>query len=129
MIENFGLGIDIVNTDKFEKMPYSKKPTFYKKLFLPSEIKYYLRFKKSGEHFAGKFAIKESLKKSIIEPISFLDIETYHSNSKLKIKLLKGWSKKYKVSGSISHDKKYAIGMLSLKKSICNYYYFISIIN
>ncbi len=116
MIENFGIGIDLVHIQKFEKITYLKKPSFYKKTFLPSEIKYCLKFKKPAEHFAGKFAIKESLKKSIKEPIPFLDIETYHSNSKLKIKLLKNWNKKYKVLGSISHDKSYAIGMVISEK-------------
>lgn len=116
MIEHFGVGIDIVDIEKFEKISYLDKPTFYKKLFLPSEIRYCLKYKTSAEHFAGKFAIKESLKKSINEPISFLDIETYHSKSRLKIKLLKDWSKKYRVLGSISHEKKYAIGMVISEK-------------
>ena len=116
MIENLGVGIDIVEVSKFERIPYSKKPSFYKKIFLPTEIKYCLKFKKPAEHFAGKFAIKESLKKSIKEPISFLDIETYHSNLKLKIRLGKYWSKKYKVRGSISHEKKYAVGIVISEK-------------
>ena len=116
MIEDLGVGIDIVEVIKFEKIPFSKKSNFYKKLFLPSEIKYCLKFKKPAEHFAGKFAIKESLKKSIKEPILFLDIETYHSNSKLKIDLHKPWSKKYKVIGSISHEKKYAVGIVISEK-------------
>ena len=116
MIENLGVGIDIVEVIKFEKIPFSKKSNFYKKLFLPSEIKYCLKFKKPAEHFAGKFAIKESLKKSIKEPISFLDIETYHSNLKLKIRLGKDLNGKYKVRGSISHEKKYAIGIVISEK-------------
>ena len=116
MIENFGIGIDIVDIEKFEKISYLKRPSFYKKLFLPSEIDYCLKYKTSAEHFAGKFAIKESIKKSIKEPIPFLDIETYHSKSKLKIKLLKDWNKKYKVLGSISHDKKYAVGLVISEK-------------
>lgn len=116
MIENLGVGIDLVEVIKFEKIPFSKKSNFYKKLFLPSEIKYCLKFKKPAEHFAGKFAIKESLKKSIKEPISFLDIETYHSNLKLKIRLSKVWNEKYKVRGSISHEKKYAIGIVISEK-------------
>ena len=116
MIENLSVGIDIVEVIKFEKIPFSKKSNFYKKLFLPSEIKYCLKFKKPAEHFAGKFAIKESLKKSIKEPISFLDIETYHSNLKLKIRLGKDWNEKYKVRGSISHETKYAIGIVISEK-------------
>ena len=118
MIEHFGIGIDLVHIQKFEKITYLKKPSFYKKTFLPSEIKYCLKFKKPAEHFAGKFAIKESLKKSISEPISFLDIETFHSKSKLKIKLLKKWNKKYKFLGSISHENKFAIAMVISEKMI-----------
>ena len=116
MIENFGMGIDLVHIKKFEKITYLKKPSFYKKTFLPSEIEYCLKFKKPAEHFAGKFAIKESIRKSINEPIPFLDIETFHSKSKLKIKLHKNWNTKYKVLGSISHENDYAIGMVISEK-------------
>ena len=116
MIKNSGIGIDLVHIKKFEKITYLKKPSFYKKIFLLSEIKYCLKFKKPAEHFAGKFAIKESVKKSIDEPISFLDIETFYSNSKLKIKLHKNWKQKYKVLGSISHENEYAIGMVISEK-------------
>jgi len=118
MIENFGIGVDIVDIEKFEKITYFVKPSFYKKTFLPSEIEYCLKFKKPAEHFAGKFAIKESIRKSINEPISFLDIETFHLNSKLKIKLKSNWDKKYRILGSISHENEYAIGMVMSEKLI-----------
>jgi holo-[acyl-carrier protein] synthase len=116
MIENFGIGIDIVHINKFEIMNYSKKSSFYQKTFLPSEIEYCLKFKKPAEHFAGKFAIKESVKKSIDDPISFLDIETFHVDSKLKIKLCGELKNKYNLLGSISHEKDYAIGMVICEK-------------
>ena len=116
MIENFGIGIDIVDINRFEKITCAEKPSFYNKLFTSSEIEYCLKFKTPAQHFAGKFAIKESLKKSIDEPISFLDIETYHLESKLKIKLLNDWNKKYKVLGTISHDKNYSIAMVISEK-------------
>lgn len=118
MIENFGIGIDIVAIKKFEKITYLQKPSFYKKTFLPSEIKYCLKFKKPAEHFAGKFAIKESVRKSIDEQISFLEIETFHIESKLKIKLCGNLEKKYNLMGSISHEKDYAIGMVFSEKII-----------
>ena len=108
--------IAIVDINKFEKITYAEKPSFYNKLFSSSEIEYCLKFKTPAEHFAGKFAIKESLKKSIDETISFLDIETYHLESKIKIKLLNNWDKKYKVLGSISHDKNYSIAMVISEK-------------
>lgn len=112
MIEKLGIGIDITNIDQFKKTSYSEKPNFYKKLFLPSEIKYCLKYKNSYEHFAGKFALKEAVKKAINERISMLDIETSHSNSKPIVNLLGKWKKKYKFLVSISHEKELAVGVV-----------------
>ena len=67
MIEKFGIGIDIVDVTSFEKIPFYSKREFYNTIFLPSEIKYCLRYKNPYERFAGKFAIKEAVKKSINE--------------------------------------------------------------
>ena len=63
MIE--GIGIDIVEIGRFKKIKYNSKPSFYKKLFRENEINYCLKFKNSYEHFAGKFALKESVKKRL----------------------------------------------------------------
>ena len=82
MIEKFGIGIDVVSNKRFKKLPYSKNERFYKKIFQQSEIDYCLKFKNSAEHFAGKFAIKEAVIKSIKEKIEFLDILIDYSNFK-----------------------------------------------
>ena len=58
MIENFGIGIDLVHIKKFEKITYLKKPSFYQKTFFPSEIEYCLKFKKPAEHFAESLLLK-----------------------------------------------------------------------
>ena len=116
MIEKLGIGIDIVDVDRFVKIPYSTKPNFYKKLFLPSEIKYCLKYRNPYQHFAGKFALKEAIKKSISENILMLDIETSHSNSKPIVKLKGKWQKKYRFLTSISHEKNCAIGMVVSEK-------------
>ncbi len=116
MIEKLGIGIDITDVDQFKKIPYLEKPNFYKKIFLPSEIKYCLKYKDSYEHFAGKFALKEAVKKSISERISMLDIETSHSNSKPVVKLRGKLEKRYKFLASISHEKKAAVGMVVSEK-------------
>ncbi len=114
MLENFELGIDMVEISRFEKIPYSKNSNFYKKTFLPSEIKYCLKFKNPSQHFAGKFALKESVKKSIDKKISFLEIETYHKNSKPKIRLKN--FQEYEFLASISHEKEYAVGIVISQK-------------
>ena len=116
MIEKLGIGIDITDVDQFKKISYLEKPNFYKKIFLPSEIKYCLKYKNPSEHFAGKFALKEAVKKAINEHVSMLDIETSHSNSKPVVKLRGKWKKKYKFLASISHEKKFAVGIVISEK-------------
>ena len=71
MIESLGVGIDIVEVDRFKKKKYEKNKIFYKKIFVCSEINYCLKFKNSAERFAAKFAIKEAVIKSIFEKIHF----------------------------------------------------------
>lgn len=115
MIGNFGIGIDIVEVKRFRKIPYSSKPNFYKKIFLQSEINYCVRFKNQYEHFAGKFAVKEAVKKSINEPISLLDIETLHLDSKPSIELKNKLKKKYQFLVSISHEKNIAVAVVIAK--------------
>jgi len=116
MIEKFGIGIDIVDVTAFEKIPYYSKRGFYKKIFLPSEIKYCLRYKNPYERFAGKFAIKEAVKKSMNENISPLKILVSHSNSKPKVDLLGKIKTNYVFIASISHDKKLAVGVVIAEK-------------
>jgi holo-[acyl-carrier protein] synthase len=118
MIETMGIGIDIIKVNKFRNMPFEKESLFYKKIFLPSEIKYCLKYTSPYEHFAGKFAIKEAVKKSINEKIPMLSIETSHSNSKPTVTLLGNWQKKYQFLASISHEKEFAVGMIVSEKLI-----------
>lgn len=110
MIEKIGIGIDIVDVTRFEKIPYEKKPGFYKKIFLQSEIEYCLQHVNPHMHFAGKFAVKEAVKKSIKKNISLLDIETSHSDSMPTIKL-KG-NENYQFLVSISHENTIAVGVV-----------------
>ena len=45
-----------------------------------------------------------------------LDIETSHSNSKPAVNLRGKWKKKYKFLASISHEKKFATGIIVSEK-------------
>ena len=109
-----GIGIDIVAIDQFTKIPYTKKPAFYKKVFLPLEIEYCLKFKNPYQHFAGKFAIKEAVKKSINEQISMLSIITSHINSKPKVMLVNK-IRKYRFLVSVSHERNFAVAVVISK--------------
>ena len=61
----------MIEIKRFEDKPYQKNKKFYKKIFVQSEINYCLKFKNPGPHFAGKFAIKEAMKKLLDESIDF----------------------------------------------------------
>lgn len=111
MLKQIGIGIDIVDVEKFEKIKFEKKRKFYEKIFLPSEISYCLKYKNPYERFAGKFAIKEATVKAINENIKLLDIETMHVKSKPNIKIKKS-KKKYRFQVSVSHEKKIAIAVV-----------------
>tara|TARA_B110000014_G_C20042753_1_gene542061 strand:+ start:536 stop:892 length:357 start_codon:yes stop_codon:yes gene_type:complete len=114
MLKKFGLGTDIISVKRFEKKPFCSNQIFYEKIFLDSEIKYCLNYKDPYPHFAGKFAIKESVKKSISKNINFLDIETYHLNSKPQVKLKNIFGYDFLVSNS--HEKEFAIATVISEK-------------
>lgn len=107
-MKNLGIGVDIVGIERFRKLPYKYNESFYKKIFSHSEIKYCLSHKNSSQHFAGKFALKEAVIKSIREKIEMRDIVTTHiSKNKPDIVLTKKLPYRFLVS--ISHEKDYAI--------------------
>ena len=112
LIEKDGIGIDIVDVQRFSKKIFKENLTFYQKIFVESEIKYCLRFKSPYEHFAGKFAIKESVIKSIPDKISFLDIKTSNSKHGPIVNLSGNLAKKYSFLVSVSHEKEYAIAVV-----------------
>ena len=117
MLEKFGIGTDITDINKFKKIPYDTNKKFYEKIFSPSEIKYCVKYKNPSPHFAGKFAVKESVTKAIYEKISFLNIETFHSNSKPQIRLKGKINKKYAFRASLSHEKNFAIAVVISEKT------------
>ena len=116
MIESSGVGIDIVEVDRFKKKKYEKNKIFYKKIFVCSEINYCLKFKNSAERFAAKFAIKEAVIKSIFEKIHFIDIEIIYKNAKPEINLRNLLQKKYNFLVSVSHEKDFAVAIVISEK-------------
>ena len=117
MIEIFGIGIDIVNIQKFKKKPFKKNQNFYKRIFSESEIEYCLKFKNSHEKFAGKFAVKEALIKSIHEKLELSSIQTSYFNSKPIVKILNS-EQNYRFLVSLSHDNEVAIAVVISEKII-----------
>ena len=111
MIKNLGIGIDIIEVSRFRKKKYEENKNFYKKIFVKSEINYCLKFKNSAERFAGKFALKEALIKSIDKKLRFSEIETSHLKSKPIVKINKS-REKYNFIASLSHENNFAVAVV-----------------
>lgn len=116
MIEKISIGVDIVDINRFKKLDYKKNMRFYKRIFSKLEIQYCIKFKNSAQHFAGKFAVKEAVRKSSHSKIKFLDIITSHNNSKPKV-IIKNKSE-FIFQVSISHEKNTAIAVVLCEKLI-----------
>ena len=111
MIEKFGIGIDITSIQKFKKKPFKTNESFYKLIFSKAEIRYCLKFKNPYERFAGKFALKEALIKSVDRKIRFSEIETSHLKSKPIVKIKKS-KEKYNFLASLSHETDFAVAVV-----------------
>ena len=116
MLENIGIGTDIVEINRFIEKPFEKNKIFYQKIFSESEINYCLARKNSAQTFASKFAIKEAVIKAIKKQIDFLDILTEYSDSKPIVRLEDDDSYNFLVS--VSHEKLYAIATVISEKNI-----------
>jgi len=114
MLDKLGIGIDMVEIKRFLNKPYDINMDFYKKIFHESEIIYCLSHKNSAQYFAGKFAIKESVIKSISKNIDFLDILIDYSNSKPNVTLINDSSYSFLVS--LTHEESYAVSVVISEK-------------
>ena len=108
----FSMGIDIVNVSRFKKKPLNNNLDFYKKIFSDSEINYCKKFSSPYEHFAGKFAIKESVIKAVLDKIPLKNICVSNSKNRPRIKINGRLNEKYEFIVSISHEKEFAVGIV-----------------
>ena len=88
----FGLGTDIVNIKRFEKILKKNKNAFKARIFSKNEILYCDRKNNPASFYAKRYAAKEALSKAlgtgIRKGINFKDIEIYNNNfGKPSIKL------------------------------------------
>ena len=115
----FGIGTDIVNIKRMEKLLKRNSATFKKKIFSKNEIIYCERKKNPSTFYAKRFAAKEALSKAlgtgIRKGINFKNIEISNNNfGKPSIKLSGSTATYLK---SKIKDKKYSI-YLSLSDDV-----------
>ena len=116
MLKNLEVGIDIVQIERFRRLEYTKNKKFYNKIFKKSEIEYCTKFNDPYTHFAGRFAVKEAVIKSIKKKIKMTDIEIIQKKSKPIIKISEKIPFIFKTS--LSHDGDYAIAIVISEKIV-----------
>ncbi len=101
-----GIGIDIVSISRIETMISTYGDKFLKRVFTEKEIEYGQHFITSSEVFAGKFAAKEAVMKTIRKTLPFNSIEILNYEDG------KPYATGYPgISISISHEREFAVAM------------------
>jgi len=117
----YGVGVDIIEINRIKKSLTRFANQFEEKIFTINEINYCRSKAEPSVHFAGRFAVKEAVMKSLGkgmgQNIDWKDIEVENIESGQpvlqiygKCKTLFDQLKLKKIHISISHDKSHAVG-------------------
>ena len=109
-----GIGTDIIECLRIAKMIERHGELFLTRVYTPHEIEYCTARKASTQHYAGRFAAKEAVRKALGSSFPFREIEIARKNSGEPYALHK--KKKLPVSISISHDAGIAIAVAAANK-------------
>ncbi len=119
------IGIDITEVKRIEEMA-EKYEGFLKRIFTPGEIKFCEKKRNKFQHYASRFAAKESVLKAIATEwnsyVGWKDIEILNDpsgrprvNTYGTVKKILKEQKIKEILVSLSHTKKYAISMAFAK--------------
>lgn len=123
----YGIGIDLVENDRIEKIIQKWGDKFLSRVFSAREIDYCGRHTQASLHYGARFAVKESFLKAIGtglgRGVKLLEIEVVNEeNGKPEIEL-SGGAREYivkagidKIHLSITHTKNYASAMVLLER-------------
>ena len=112
------VGVDIVHIERIKKN--IKNTAFIEKIFTTKEIKYCNSYVNPENHFSGKFAAKEAVKKAllsgkIVNNIAMKDIQVLNNSDKSPYIAVNNLDD-IEFNISISHDGDYAIAFVIIKK-------------
>ncbi len=111
-----GVGIDVVELDRFEDILRRWGKKFLERVFTEREIS--LAPKDSLRFFAGRFSAKESFMKALgfgIGPLSFRNIEVLR-NDKGKPFIVSSYPVPGRVLVSITHTEKFAASVVVIER-------------
>lgn len=121
-----GLGTDIVDVARIEKLLRDKRDEFLARVFSPEEITYCSGMARPAVHFAARFAAKEALMKAIgtgwAEGVGFKDIHVTNDPSGKPVLQALGETRK-RLDGlgpfflwlSLSHTREYAMAVVVIE--------------
>ena len=114
-----GIGIDIENINRFEKLKLSKNDRFLNKIFTKVELDYCFSKKNVASKLTTKFAGKEavikacnSIDKTIVD-YKKIEIANNPSGSP-KVRLISDQKREYEILISLSNDADKAVGLVIL---------------
>lgn len=127
MIMIYGVGVDLVDIQRMQKIIQRWDTPFLEKIFTADEIAYCKKHAQSAVHFGARFAAKESFLKALGmglgNGIRLAEIEVVHDPGGRPALKLHGAARKHirtrriqKVHLSLSHTKEYASAMVLLEK-------------
>lgn len=110
-----GIGIDIVEIKRVEKLIKKYGSRFINRTFTKKEIQYCRHKPNPAQHYAGRFAVKEAIIKALGKPLTLKEIEV-DKGPKLKLTgKAKNALEDKKILLSISHDHEYAVAQAILE--------------
>jgi holo-[acyl-carrier protein] synthase len=123
----FGIGIDLVNIPRIDRLLRNWEDRFKKRVFSQNEIDNSQRYMRSSERFAANFAVKEAFFKAIGNGfkgnIRMVDIEVLRDQYGKPYINLHGRAKQAAETAqinsiyvSISHDGDYATAVVILER-------------
>lgn len=115
-----GIGIDIVQNDRFRAAMERWGTSLLERLFHPDEIEYCESKAKSWEHYAGRFAVKEAVSKAlgtgIGEQLGWRDMRILRGPGAPTLQLSgkPGLPSSDRILISMSHSREYSVGQALL---------------
>lgn len=105
-----GVGIDIIEIERFRSVLKKRNDHFFKKMFSDAERKYCFSYADPAPHFAGTFAGKEAASKALGGKYHISMLEVRRSKSG-KPEIWKNGKRLPKLPISISHADAHAVAV------------------
>ena len=121
-----GIGVDLVEIDRFRKVIERLKDRFILRIFTPEEQRFCSQHRDAVPHYAVRFAAKEALFKALgtgwAKGVTWLDVEVLRERQDAPTIVLHGEAQRLcaamgsqKVHLSLTHSDNWAIAMVVLE--------------